>query len=402
VRITAQLIEGATGGHVWAERYDRDLADIFAVQDEISEAIVTALKVTLFPAEKKAIEERGTDNVEAYDKYLRARALVLQLGPTELARAIAIYREALALDPDFALAWCGLHHAHLTELIWAPENSATALVGMAEASAKVIALAPDTWWTQSLRAQQCIVQRRWAEAETFANAALVAAPVSAVEASRTYAVFLWAVGRCKEAVEHLERARRADPLSLAVSGYLQVGLDFAGRSEEAQAEFERSKDLAGDRAIWEWWAVLRLWRRRNADLAAVKTQFSAFLRHESLPMALTRFVVDRLGDEAAVRIAVREAFEDPAYGDATRISVLAHFADHFGDKDLVLASLHRHFIDLNGTTFVGLSYPFETNVRSDPRFKELVRELGLADYWRASGRWSDFARPLGANDFECF
>jgi adenylate cyclase len=402
VRITAQLIEGTTGGHVWAERYDRDLADIFAVQDEISEAIVTALKVTLFPAEKKAIEERGTDNVEAYDKYLRARALVLQLGPTELARAITIYREALALDPDFALAWYGLHHAHLTELIWAPENSATTLLGMAEASAKVIALAPDTWWTQSLRAQQCIVQHRWSEAEAFANAALAAAPLSEVEASRTYAVFLWAVGRSKEAVEHLERARRADPLSLSVSGYLQIGLDCAGRSEEAQAEFERSKDLAGDRAIWEWWAVLRLWRRRDADLAAVKAQFNVFLSHESLPMALNRFVVDRLGDEAAIRIAVREAFEDPAYRDATRTGVVCHYADHYGDKDLVLACLRRHFIDLNGTSFINLYYPFETGVRSDPRFKELVRELGLADYWRASGNWGDFARPLGANDFECF
>jgi adenylate cyclase len=402
VRITAQLIEGTTGGHVWAERYDRDLADIFAVQDEISEAIVTALKVTLFPAEKKAIEERGTDNVEAYDKYLRARALVLQLGPTELARAIAIYREALALDPDFALAWYGLHHAHLTELIWAPENSATALLGMAEASAKVIALAPDTWWTQSLRAQQCCVQHRWSEAEAFANAALAAAPLSEVEASRTYAVFLWAVGRSKEGVEHLERARRADPLSLSVSGYLQIGLDCAGRSEEAQAEFERSKDLAGDRAIWEWWAVLRLWRRRDPDLAAVKAQFNVFLSHESLPMALNRVVVDQLGDKAAIRIAVREAFEDPAYRDATRTGVLCHYADHYGDKDLVLACLRRHFIDLNGTSFINLYYPFETGVRSDPRFKELVRELGLADYWRASGKWGDFARPLGANDFECF
>jgi adenylate cyclase len=402
VRITAQLIDGATGGHVWAERYDRDLSDIFAVQDEISEAIVAALKVTLFPAEKKAITERGTDNVEAYDKYLRARALVLQLGPTELARAIAIYHEALALDPDFALAWYGLHHAHLTELIWAPENTATALVGMAEASAKVIALAPDTWWTKSLRAHQCIVQRRWSEAESFASAALAAAPASEVEAARTYAVFLWAVGRTTGAVEHVERARRADPLSLAVSGFLQIGLDVAGRFEEAQAEFERSKDLAGDRAIWEWFAVLRLWRRRDADLAAVKAQFDTFLRHESLPMAIHRFAVDRLDDAPAVRAAIREAFEDPAYQDATRVSVLAHYADHFGDQDLVLAAYRRHFIDLHGTSYINLYCHFETGARTDPRFKQLVRELGLADYWRASGNWGDFARPLGTDDFECW
>src|SRR6202140_4256928 len=73
VRITAQLIDGATGGHIWAERYDRDLSDIFALQDEISQAIVAALKLKLLPEEKQAIERRGTESVEAYDLYLMAR-----------------------------------------------------------------------------------------------------------------------------------------------------------------------------------------------------------------------------------------------------------------------------------------------------------------------------------------
>ena len=76
VRITAQLIDGATGDHVWAERYDRDLTDIFAIQDEISKAIVEALKVKLLPAEKKAIEDRGTTNADAYNLYLMARQLL--------------------------------------------------------------------------------------------------------------------------------------------------------------------------------------------------------------------------------------------------------------------------------------------------------------------------------------
>ena len=74
VRITAQLIDGAAGDHVWAERYDRDLTDIFALQDEISEAIVKALKLKLLPEEKAAIEQRGTDNVDAYNLYLMARS----------------------------------------------------------------------------------------------------------------------------------------------------------------------------------------------------------------------------------------------------------------------------------------------------------------------------------------
>ena len=73
IRINAQLIDGATGKHLWADRFDRDLTDIFEIQDEISKAIVDALKVKLLPTEKKAIESRGTSNVEAYDLYLMAR-----------------------------------------------------------------------------------------------------------------------------------------------------------------------------------------------------------------------------------------------------------------------------------------------------------------------------------------
>src|SRR5450432_2868014 len=90
VRITAQLIDGATGGHVWAERYDRDLNDIFALQDEISEAIVAALKLKLLPEEKKAIEQRGTTNPEAYKLYLMARqySVIGNLGAARRGEAI--------------------------------------------------------------------------------------------------------------------------------------------------------------------------------------------------------------------------------------------------------------------------------------------------------------------------
>ena len=83
VRITAQLIDGATDGHVWAERYDRDLNDIFALQDEISEAIVKALKLKLLPEEKKAIEQRGTSNREAYKLYLMARQYCVTGGESD-------------------------------------------------------------------------------------------------------------------------------------------------------------------------------------------------------------------------------------------------------------------------------------------------------------------------------
>ena len=108
VRITAQLIDGASGDHVWADRYDRDLDDIFAIQDEISKAIVAALKLKLLPQEKKAIEQRGTTNVEAYNLYLMARQFWVtgNIGdPRRERRVMRICSRAVELDSNYAQAW---------------------------------------------------------------------------------------------------------------------------------------------------------------------------------------------------------------------------------------------------------------------------------------------------------
>ncbi|MGB9332162.1 MAG: TIR domain-containing protein [Steroidobacteraceae bacterium] len=108
VRITAQLVDGSSNDHVWAERYDRDLNDIFALQAEISEAIVKALKLKLLPEEKKAIEQRGTDNVEAYNLYLMARQSYVTGHEADARRVEAIIRlcrRATEIDPHYSRAW---------------------------------------------------------------------------------------------------------------------------------------------------------------------------------------------------------------------------------------------------------------------------------------------------------
>ena len=108
VRITAQLIDGMTGGHVWAERFDRDLTDIFTIQDEISKAIVRALKLRLLPEEKKAIEKRGTNNPDAYNFYLLARQYWITGNHGDMRREERVMRicgRAVELDPYYAQAW---------------------------------------------------------------------------------------------------------------------------------------------------------------------------------------------------------------------------------------------------------------------------------------------------------
>jgi adenylate cyclase len=113
VRITAQLIDAATGGHLWADRYDRDLTDIFAVQDEVTGQIVSALKVTLTPREKTAIEAVGTENSEALDCVLRARRLLPRASKDAVGDVMSLLSRAVELDPNYARAYSTMAMAHI-------------------------------------------------------------------------------------------------------------------------------------------------------------------------------------------------------------------------------------------------------------------------------------------------
>ena len=108
VRITGQLVDGKDGSHVWADRYDRDLTDIFAIQDEITHAIVDQLKVKLLPAERKAIEAAPTENVEAYTYYLRGRQFSHEGTKSYLLLARRMFTKAVELDPHYARAYAGI------------------------------------------------------------------------------------------------------------------------------------------------------------------------------------------------------------------------------------------------------------------------------------------------------
>jgi TolB-like protein len=400
LRITAQLINGKDGAHLWSQTYDRELSGIFALQEEIAKDVAKALSVTLDVGDlPRALG--GTTNVEAYDKYLQAQSLFHQLGPRELQRALQLYREAVAQDPDFARAWSGLYTALGFSLVWTPENSASALKEMAKASERMETLAPNAWWTQTMRATQFTLQHEWSNADTASSAALASAPASEIDAVQSRNDFLTYVGRVREAVEYSVRVGQMDPLSLSASGFLQGALDFAGRPDEAQAEYVRSKDFAGDHAIWDWWALQRLWRKKGASLAEIRAQFQVLLKHESLPIALNHIVLENLDNNEAVLAAIRQAFKDPANQDATRMAVITQYADHFGAPDVALAAMRRSLVELNGNIFSLLWSQTRPELRSDPRFKDILRDLKLVNYFRTSGNWGDFCKPVGEDDFEC-
>jgi adenylate cyclase len=126
VRITAQLIDATSGGHLWADRFDRDLTDIFATQDEVVEKIVRALAVKLTRGEEQRLRQRGTTHIEAYEAYLRAREFLSRSTREGIAQAKALHRRAIEIDPNFAAPHAGLSLATISEYIsdWAPDPAA--------------------------------------------------------------------------------------------------------------------------------------------------------------------------------------------------------------------------------------------------------------------------------------
>jgi TolB-like protein len=399
VRITAQLIEGSSDDHIWAERWDRDLSDIFALQDEISQTIVAVLKLKLVPEEKKAIEERGTASVEAYEVFLRARALLATVAGPETTRALDLYRKAVELDPGFAEAWAGLAMALSGAMIYRPSLKATSLPELEHAFARASELAPDLPDVRNSQAIQCVMRRDWAGGETLvASEEDQARP--AFRPSGAVSLLECTLGRPNAAVRRTLVVRQTDPLALGVSFNLQFYLGCAGRLEEAEAEYERSRDLSGNRGNIEWRTVNRAMALK--DGAQVRQRFAAAFGQDVnfMPFAPRLLQVIDQPDEALKLL--RTALDNPACQDGGRLGAIAHWAAYYGDDDLALQALRRGYVDLAGLTVAEIWSPVFARLRRDPRFKDIVRDLGLADHWRRTGKWGDFARPQGDGDFELF
>jgi len=224
VRITAQLIDGATGEHVWAERYDRDLTDIFAIQDEISEAIVAALKVKLLPEEKKAIEQRGTTNADAYNLYLMARQYWItgDFGdPRREERVIRLCSRAIEIDPGYPQAWALMALAQ-SNLCYAYSGNEKLDDGRAAAE-RALSLDPTIAEAHLPRAWHYSVRGRDEEANAELEIALRLGPDS-WEVNKEAARIVYRQNRIAEAIRLLEKS--TEVMESDFSGWGMLGASY--------------------------------------------------------------------------------------------------------------------------------------------------------------------------------
>ena len=247
VRITAQLIDATTGHHLWAERYDRDLKDIFALQDEITLKILMALQVKLTEGEQRDLRGRGTDNLDAYLKFLQSSEHAARFTKEDNVLARQLLEEAIALDPGYAMPYLRLSATHLMDLLYGSSKSPKQSLRLAqELVQKALALDANLAEAYAFLGRIYLTKRQHEKAIAEGERALALAPNSDfVHAALAFT--LRHSGRPEEAIALFKKAIRLNPIPPA---WYLWGLGFSyfelGQYEEAIAEFRKALHRAPD------------------------------------------------------------------------------------------------------------------------------------------------------------
>jgi adenylate cyclase len=233
LRITAQLIDAKTGNHLWSERYDRELRDIFSLQDEITVKVITALQVKLTEGEQARIYGRGTNNLDAYFKVLEGREQSSSINKEGNAMARLLFEQAIALDPNYAMAYWRLSATHLADLILDSTKSPKGSLKQAEELVqKALALNGALAEAHALLGRVYLAKRQYEQAIAEGERAIAINPNSPI-AQYALAFSLTRVGKYEEAIALYKKAMRSDPIpSTSLLTMLGNAYILAGRYED--------------------------------------------------------------------------------------------------------------------------------------------------------------------------
>ena len=355
VRITAQLIDGAAGDHVWADRYDRDLDDIFAIQDEISKAIVDALKIKLLPEEKKAIESRGTSSADAYNLYLMARQQWVSgtFGDPRREEAIVrLCRQATLLDPNYADAW-GLMALAQLDLRFVHGREENAL----PAAERALEIDPTVAEAHCVKARYLEEDGRAEEAEQQMRTALKLDPDS-WEVNREVARMLFRYDNIREAIPYFEKA--ASLMDTDWSCPMMLTTCYEAIKDKDQ--LRKAARLALERA--------------ERALAKDPTNGTA--------MAGGAYCLAMFGDKDRAREWMHRALLFDPDNLNMRYNLACTILRQLGDVDEGIKTLEPFFEQLNSATIMRHIEvdPDLDPLREHPRFKEMLastkQRLGIA------------------------
>jgi TolB-like protein/DNA-binding winged helix-turn-helix (wHTH) protein len=398
IRITAQLIEADKGVQVWSDSYDRQVANTFALQEDIAQAIAAALRVPLGLAPGESLVSNRNIDPQSYEQFLRAKRLRQGRGLTELPESIALLEQVTARNPNFAPAWAQLALAYqLVPFIPFAKEYETISVDEKRRTA-------DKWLPKSEKAAKLAIQLdprlaegytalggtlsfrgRFVEAEGLLIKALTLDPLSPVTL-HYYNNLLGAVGRVEESLAIKQRLLRMEPFVFSYNGGIRDLLWINGQTESLITSLKASRsaiDLA-------YLARIYWWQGHHEEALAALNAILPESYHGEMVGDATRLLRASLTDTATPsrlpQLGRRLDFVYVHAGAPER--ALQLFADNvaagFSPPNLM----------------IGLWIPTYAPVRKTERFKSFARNAGLVQYWRAKG-WPTFCQPTTSEDFVC-
>jgi adenylate cyclase len=370
IRVTAQLINCTTEGHIWSSRYDRDLDDIFAVQTDIAEQVTNALRVRLLPREKEALQKKATESTEAHTLYLKGRYFWNERTKEALEKAMGYFNKALEKDPRFALALAGLADSY-SIMLDRGYASGKDISDLNLKSAKR-ALEIDESLAEAHLALGGVFQHRleWSSAESELKRAIELNP-SLAQAHHWLSVQYSVLDRWGEDLEELEKAIELDPLSKVLRGLLAYDMVIAGKVDEGMKTAEAQVAERPD----EYWGHLALslacFRKSQVERAVEEAKKAySVAGGQPWPMAFLLYILRETGklkeaEETAKSYLITEGTRP------WNLSQLAMVYLAMNDTDKAFELLNEAYERSDpGLMYFGWP-PIFDSVRSDPRYLEL-------------------------------
>jgi len=379
VRITAQLIHAAADQHLWAESYERDLRDILSLQSEVAQAIANEIQITLTPRDQARLASVRTVDPEAYQLYLKGRFYWNKRTETDLKRGIEYFRQAIDLDPNYALAYAGIADCY-SLLGWdlfgaLPPREA---LPIAKAAARKALEIDDSLAEahSSLAWTKLAFDWDWSSAESEFKRAIELNPGYAVT-HHWYAECLAGMGRHAEALAEIKQAQELDPLSLIISSVAGWILYFDRQDDQAIAQFRKTLEL--DPNFWvAHWTLGRAYEQKAMFAEAVAEIQKAIDLSEGSPLSLAAlghtYAVS--GSQAEAQKVLDKLKESSKQRYISPYSIAAIHAG-LGEKDQVFMWLEKAYEERSGWLIWLRAEPISDPLRSDPRFQDLLRRIGL-------------------------
>ncbi|MFZ0337675.1 MAG: protein kinase [Terracidiphilus sp.] len=371
VRVTVQLVDARNGFQLWSERYDRQMEDIFAVQDEIAHAIADQLKLTLGTAVKPA-----TQNLDAYELYLKGRHLCSQRSPSSVRLGMKCFQQALEFDPCSALAWSGLADCYGILRVYGWISHEEAQTPALAAVTKAVELAPELWEVNFSRAIYAFYfVRNWREAGPHFQKAIEINPRSSL-AQAYFGIFLALDHRPEEALAHVTLACQLDPLSPFIHGLSSLSFVNAGQFELALRLAQQSVELQADYLFGNWAKGLSLCLLDRNEEAVETLEKVIVASRAPIYIGLLGTAYGRAGRREDATRLLRELEDRGSRGEfIPAFSILSIFAG-WGDILAIRQALASAQAESTPAfTLTATSALFLDKLRSDPEINRMLTEI---------------------------